>query len=1339
MSDCTLKIPKSRAKSPVNGVFMRHSLNPNQEHSSLRGNRMDGTSRLRALFLVGLMLLATWAQGAYASTGFEPMPGPDSDGDGISDDDELANGTDPNNSDSDGDGLNDFQEQENGTDPNLIDTDGDQIPDDLEIITFGTNATNPDTDGDGLIDWQELDPNNGTNPLNPDSDGDGLNDYDEVVTYLTNPKVVDTDGDTLEDGEEVLYTNSNPAVADTDGDGLHDGAEVNQYQTDPNLNDTDGDGLNDSAEIITHQTDPNLNDTDGDGHLDGDEVTNFTNPLDPQDPLPDGGGNGEVGDEDDYDQTQLPAIGISVSFDPTTEKSTISWYNIDGEGLDDQTEATVLSYLHTSVYYIYRHSSRITEINIQSLQPINELTTSACVAENYFLCKNGSSPFHEGHSVEFQISAEVSGEFYYAIVTEQGDGTQSTSLYCGQNSLCNPVNETTQPVRTPSLLSGTFNSQSETTTLSWVNYNQLNAGELPEVGADALTIRIWRHTVPLNRSNGFILSTSTSSYLVASLTATNTQITLDVPANTQRSVYYSATYYLPNYLGQGLDYEDLRFELPDGSTNSNTLANPIVEDTSNPVIPEGVSVIFEPNVMAGNGITNISWTESPGEVGEVYTIWRSRLPIDDVNEPGVLMLGSSMEGVSYYPHQINRGTLGYYYYCVTIQDSNGRTNLSTESSNCVSVFENTFDPWIAEPTDISAAYIGNAITQVNWTDQIGVEGETYHIWRSNLEITNNTFVSSPPTLVGSADAGIGFFDVAVDESWSQDSYYCVTTKARYNLEEFQTFVNREFDEDTGTYEDFRFVQNCFGPVAEDISAPRKTPVNSVDVWRVGDAAVRVNFQQIIEETGETYYIYRCTDPNIFKGLGGDPTDSSLLLDAWELIEGPINFANEDEPSQTISISIPTGLNREVWYAVAAMDTDGNLQFDLEENYNARMVNEDTLGPSMEISVLGLQGKSMKAGEYTIQANIAEAAGGNIPRITIKDSTGMNIVMGLYMISAGGASNAYTYQFTLTDEVPAGALSIHITGFDEYGNSAITEENNYSADGQSPTLILYSPSSQSTGSSYRYGDNLMISGGAIDDVGIGNIQIRFTRNINTASEVVEAWQNLDLLIDEESEENKISFFVTYAAKNFEIGEHRLEVQAVDLAGNIDPASVEFFVDRCEQVDTGELKCVYADSLEPEPEPTPIELEALSPPYMFTYILAAFNIFAFIMIILTLTTAGRSPSSDEEEDGEDWMREFIGTSAEPDMDSIMDTGKSDPMDSSPERDLGEAKTLDDEEDDELFGAAAPKPKRREKKKAESSSRKRRIRKSNKSDDDDDDEDDFGESKSKSKGKRRRLNRK
>ncbi len=1309
---------------------MRQSLNQNQGHGSSRGYLMDGTSRLRALLIVILLLFSTGAQGAFASSGLEPMNGPDDDGDGIPNSDEVANGTDPNDPDSDDDGLNDFQEMENGTDPNLADTDGDSL-NDIDEIMGGLNATNPDSDGDGLNDSAEIMQYN-TNPLDDDSDDDGVSDGDEVLIYGTDPKVEDSDGDGLTDGDEVNISHTNPAVSDTDGDGLDDGAEVSQYSTDPNLVDTDGDGLNDSAEITTYFTDPLDNDSDDDGYLDGDEVANFTDPNDPGDPPAEEPG-GEIPDDENVDQTQLPAIGISVSFDSITEKSTISWYNIDGEGLDNQAEAEVFANLQSSTYFVYRHSSRITEININSLQPLSELTISACTSSNQFFCKNGTSPYHEGHSVEYQILPEVSGEFYYAILTEQSDGTRTTNLYCGQNTMCNPVNETSEPVRTPSLLSASFNPQSETTILSWVNYNQLNPESLPEDGPNALTIRVWRHTMSVDRTNGYVLPTSTSTYLVGEITSSYTTFSMPVPSNIQRTVYYSVTYYLPNHLGQGMDYEDLRFELPDGGVNTNTLANPVIEDTSNPVIPGGVDAVFQSSNLTGNGITNITWTDAYGEVGEIYTIWRSRLPITDVYEPGVIMLGSSMEGVEVYPHQINRGTLGYYYYCVTIEDSNSRSNLTIEDSNCVEVWEDTFDPWITEPTDLSAEYIGNTITKVSWTDQIGVEGETYNVWRSNSVITSSTFISNPPELVASINANYEFADVIVNSTWSEDSYYCVTTKARYNLEEFQSFENRVFDDDEGTYEDFRFIQNCIGPVAEDIEPPRKTPLNSVDVWRVGNVAVRVNFQQIIEESGETYYIYRCTDPSIF----GDDGLSSLSLSAWELVQGPIDFANEDEPSQTVSISIDGGLDREVWYAVAAMDTDGNLQFDLEENYNARLVDEDTLGPDLSISVLGVEGTSMKAGTYTIQAILAEPSGPNLPKISIIDSEGENIVLGLFMIPTGGGSNSYTYQFTLTDTIPAGTLTIRVVGFDEFGNQAETEDTNYSADGTNPNLILYSPSSSSTGSSYRYGDNLMISGGASDDVGIGAIQIRFTRNIGMEGEVEESWQNLDVLMDQGSEENGVSFFVTYAAKNFEIGKHRLEVRAVDLAGNYDSAEIEFFVDRCEQVETGELQCVFADSLEPDEEQASIELEAFSAPYMFTYILAAFNIFAFIMIILTLMTAGRSPGSDEEDEGEDWMKEFIGTSAEPDMDDIAGT-KVDPMDSAPERDIDQAKKLDDDDDDDLFGEAAPKPKRREKKE-KAPSRKRRIRRSKTDDEDDgdDEDDDFGESKG--KGKRRRINRK
>lgn len=90
------------------------------------------------------------------------------------------------------------------------DTDGDGISDEDEI-RLGLNPQNPvdaqeDFDRDGLTNLQEH--QRGTDLRNPDSDNDGLMDGDEV-NRQTNPLLADTDGDGIPDGIEV-QTNSNP-------------------------------------------------------------------------------------------------------------------------------------------------------------------------------------------------------------------------------------------------------------------------------------------------------------------------------------------------------------------------------------------------------------------------------------------------------------------------------------------------------------------------------------------------------------------------------------------------------------------------------------------------------------------------------------------------------------------------------------------------------------------------------------------------------------------------------------------------------------------------------------------------------------------------------------------------------------------------------------------------------------------------------------------------------------------------------------------------------------------------------------------------------------------------
>jgi hypothetical protein len=152
----------------------------------------------------------------------------------------------------------------------FVDSDGDGLSDDEEVA-IGTNPLNPDTDGDGLTDGLERAA--GLDPI-------GTDDVSGVIQC--NP-FLDDDADLLNECEERVI-GTDPCVADTDGDGLSDFVEI-MSRTNPlvpeDLTDTDRDGASNADEVTGH-TDPLSN--DGEFRSDRGYVVQVSD----ADPTPDG-------------------------------------------------------------------------------------------------------------------------------------------------------------------------------------------------------------------------------------------------------------------------------------------------------------------------------------------------------------------------------------------------------------------------------------------------------------------------------------------------------------------------------------------------------------------------------------------------------------------------------------------------------------------------------------------------------------------------------------------------------------------------------------------------------------------------------------------------------------------------------------------------------------------------------------------------------------------------------------------------------------------------------------------------------------------------------------------
>ncbi len=153
--------------------------------------------------------------------------------------------------DRDRDGLSDEAEVAIGTNPDAFDTDGDTIPDAFEVFGTCTRAERVDSDGDGTADNVEL--NLDDVEIYADRDGDGLRNGQERASFATNPDATDSDSDGFGDiYEYYFWTEMNdPSLPDrdSDDDGQPDRFEMangfDPMNADSHAPDSDGDALPD--------------------------------------------------------------------------------------------------------------------------------------------------------------------------------------------------------------------------------------------------------------------------------------------------------------------------------------------------------------------------------------------------------------------------------------------------------------------------------------------------------------------------------------------------------------------------------------------------------------------------------------------------------------------------------------------------------------------------------------------------------------------------------------------------------------------------------------------------------------------------------------------------------------------------------------------------------------------------------------------------------------------------------------------------------------------------------------------------------------------------------------
>ena len=1008
--------------------------------------------------------------------------------------------------------------------------------------------------------------------------------------------------------------------------------------------------------------------------------------------------------EDLGEPANLQAQDINAIFDPTSETTTVTWRNID-------TDSSILSGLFDATYNVYRSEENISSATIGDLTPFQTgiiACSNAEVVNDVFKCR-GINGTVAPHTASFLVSPGVNSSFYYAVTTTLGDGTELFDLDENASVIASPVVEQTTAVRTPYNIVGSFDPDTSNTSLQWVNYNDFFP-ILPETGPNAYSIYLYRTSYPVTRANGANMLAVESP--VAILPAGTSSLTLEVPENTDRDAYYSITYLLPNWVTPGMDYQDVRF------LSNNAMSSPIGEDNMPPAGVSSMYAQFLANPTSGGGTTTVSWNDVPNEDGESYRIYMSGSVFNTILRSDVQLIATVSEGVESFEYEVPTGRLGYAYYCVVTVDLYAVSTTDIPLNSCSdAVLEDAFTPWIAEPTDVYAEFIGDKTTRVSWTDQLGVEGERYHVWTAGYRVSGAEWQSINASLswLGSVSDGVGFYDVALSDGLTASQpFYFVTTEALYG-------------HISGTYMDKRLNQNVYqidDDNKEDTVSPSRASIKEVE--SIGPLnKVSIEWFNDELETDESYQVWR----HYGEPFGEDESEiSSIEEEGWEIAIDNINAGSSDEQTFFRQIDIPDDVERDVWYAVIPTDKWGNSNPETFSGVfsNAIKVTEDTRAPEATLTLINADNEaftspSLVAGDYKVQIefnedldispsiNITTVAGGDI-------SSGVKEMV-LIQQNAGNPDRGPVYQldFFITTTTIAGQMIFEVEMEDLANNQATQLWDNRAVDAVAPQVTIFSPSSSSdSGSKYLYGNNIQVLAGAQDDVRIDSLHYKFTYNYGTGQSVSTPWTQATSVTDLNGDNSSLVLDLEFSAGNFLPGQHAVFVRALDSAGNERSSTVIFVVDECRNRLDGTTSCNYVESLQPEPEPVVIKPSMTSPPYILVWILAGIFVLSLIVMLLVIQTSMSGPKkkkAGEEDEDEDWMTEFIGTSQDLDMNAVTDTSNK-----SEEKAVESAEPEEQEEEDDPFAVNVLERKTRRKKEVPEIS----------SDDDDDEDDsvDWGE---------------